>query len=107
MKHYEIEHNPVTQIKTERNAFGSRSFNIPLISTLESRTVAAKFNEKICAICSKHFNTAKSVHDHLWSTHQIKIWMCDVCERGYIYEKSMRTHSAIHSSKVKIEKVSK
>lgn len=91
-------HQLTSPIKSERIQSKKCATNEIVSSTPDSRTILAKFNEKMCAICQKEFKTINAIHHHLELVHDVKTWLCERCDvgHGYLHYKSLRTHYEMH-----------
>lgn len=97
-KHSSLMHNPVTPSK--RMSARRGAIDEPAISPPEARSIVAKFNEKLCAICHKHFKTFSDTRDHYTSAHDTKIYSCDICNKAYMHFRSLKNHQESHLENV-------
>lgn len=106
-KHRAEMHMAGTSIKSERGITAKNQKEVkPVILQPDSRTISAKFNQKMCAFCNQRFKTVSDTRDHLMAVHATEIYVCDVCDRGYILYKSLQTHQYSHSAENHSENVS-
>lgn len=105
-EHCALMHNPNTTNQSKRISATRGATDGPAFPHINARDTVEKFSEKLCAICHKHFETFSDTRDHLSSAHNIKIWVCDICDKGYMHYKSLIHHQESHLEVEENENVS-
>lgn len=50
------------------------------------------FNRKHCVECGIDFRSTNEIAQHFDNEHQMEVYMCSLCSRGYLHESSMQQH---------------